>query len=126
MIQEITTPDAPAAIGPYSQGVKAGGFFFFSGQIPLDPKSGEVVSGGVEKQAERVLENIGSVLSAAGLGFECVVKTTIYMTDLNDFSLVNEIYGKYFQNVKPARATVQVAALPKGASIEIEGVALAG
>jgi 2-iminobutanoate/2-iminopropanoate deaminase len=125
-IERIATDQAPAAIGPYSQGVRAGDFIFFSGQIPLDPETGEVVSGGIEAQARQVMSNMQAVLGAAGLAFDRVVKTTIYLTDLNDFGTVNEIYGRYFRDTAPARATVQVAALPKGAGIEIEWVAYCG
>jgi 2-iminobutanoate/2-iminopropanoate deaminase len=126
-IEKIETKEAPAAIGPYSQGVRAGDFIFFSGQIPLDPSTGEVViAGGIAAQTEQVMANMEAVLKGAGLTFGAVVKTTIYLTDLKDFSTVNEIYGKYFEGIAPARATVQVAALPKGAGIEIEWVAYAG
>ncbi len=125
-LQKIETTQAPAAIGPYSQGVKAGDFCFFSGQIPLDPATGEVVAGGIEAQTERVMANMGAALAAAGLGFSQVVKTTIFLTDLKDFAVVNEIYGRHFTGIPPARATVQVAALPKGVAIEIEWIAYAG
>ncbi|MEJ2699344.1 MAG: RidA family protein, partial [Desulfuromonadales bacterium] len=119
-IEKIETKEAPAAIGPYSQGVRAGDFIFFSGQIPLAPSTGEVViAGGIAAQTEQVMANMEAVLKGAGLTFGAVVKTTIYLTDLKDFSTVNEIYGKYFEGIAPARATVQVAALPKGAGIEI-------
>ena len=121
--QVVCSNQAPAAIGPYSQGIKAGDFIFFSGQIPLDPATGELVSGGIEAQAERVLANMGALLEAAQLGFADVVKTTIFLADLADFAVVNEIYGRHFGTVPPARSTVQVAALPKGARIEIEWVA---
>ncbi len=122
-LEKIETDKAPAAIGPYSQAVRGGGWLFFSGQIPLDPASGELVTGGIGRQTEQVMANIGAVLEAAGLDFSSVVKTTIYLVDLQDFGEVNGIYGRYFGSVAPARATVQVAALPKGALIEIEGVA---
>jgi 2-iminobutanoate/2-iminopropanoate deaminase len=120
--KKIATDKAPAAIGPYSQGVRAGGFCFFSGQIPLDPVSGELVSGGIVEQTEQVLRNIAALLDEAGLGPESVVKTTIYLTDLGDFARVNEIYGRFFGESKPARATVEVAGLPRGAKIEIEWI----
>jgi len=126
MMEKIETSAAPAAIGPYSQGVKAGAYVFFSGQIPLDPATGQLVTGGIEAQTRRVMDNMAAALTAAGLGFTQVVKTTIYLTDLQDFSAVNEIYGSYFSGVFPARATVQVAALPKGAKIEIEWTAYCG
>lgn len=125
-LKKIETSAAPAAIGPYSQGVKAGDFLYFSGQIPLDPSTGEVVAGGIAVQTERVMANMGALLGASGLSFDRVVKTTIYLTDLGDFATVNEIYGRNFSVVPPARATVQVAALPKGVNIEIEWVAYAG
>jgi len=125
-IKAVATAGAPAAIGPYSQGVRAGDYFFGSGQIPLDPATGEVVEGGIAVQTERVMANMAAVLSAAGLGFAQVVKTTIYLTDLQNFAVVNEIYGRCFSGDFPARATVQVAALPKGVGVEIEWVAYCG
>lgn len=124
MAKEIIQSDnAPAAIGPYSQGVRVGNQVWFSGQIPLDPVSGEVVSGGIAEQTEQVMKNMGAALAAAGLDFSKVVKTTIYLADLNDFAVVNEIYGCFFPVAPPARATVEVAALPKGALVEIEWIA---
>jgi len=124
--QPIKTPRAPAAIGPYSQGVKAGGFIFISGQIPLDPTSGEVVEGDVAHQAERVMRNIRAILDDSGGTLEDVVKTTIFLADMNDFAAVNEVYGRYFDSEPPARATVQVARLPKDVRIEIEATAWVG
>jgi len=121
----ISTSEAPAAIGPYSQGVRLGSTIYLSGQIPLDPKSGQIVAGGIDAQTKRVMENIGAVLRAEGLTFENVVKTTIFLADLGDFQTVNEIYGSYFKQAPPARSTVQVAALPKGARLEIEVIAVA-
>jgi 2-iminobutanoate/2-iminopropanoate deaminase len=121
----IRTDRAPAAIGPYSQAVKAGSLVFLSGQIALDPATGELASGGVEAEARQVMKNLTEVLKAAGLGWADVVKTTIYLTDLADFSVVNRIYGESAGAVPPARATVQVAALPKGATVEIEAIATA-
>jgi 2-iminobutanoate/2-iminopropanoate deaminase len=121
----ISTSDAPAAIGPYSQAVRSGRLLFCSGQIPLDPKSGQIVSGDIEAQTRRVLDNIAAVLRAEGLAFDNVVKTTIFLTDLGDFQTVNEIYGSYFKQEPPARSTVQVSALPKGAKLEIEVIAMA-
>jgi 2-iminobutanoate/2-iminopropanoate deaminase len=121
----ISTSEAPAAIGPYSQAVHSGNFLFCSGQIPLDPKSGQIVPGDIATQTRRVLDNIGAVLKADGLTFENIVKTTIFLTDLDDFQTVNEIYGSYFKQQPPARSTVQVSALPKGAKIEIEVIAIA-
>lgn len=127
MKREIVATDrAPKAIGPYSQGVKAGGFVFFSGQIPLDPATGEIRGADIAAQAEQVMENIGAVLSATGLGFSDVVKTTIFLADLANFSVVNDIYGKRFPTEPPARSTVEVKGLPRGALVEIEVVAWCG
>jgi 2-iminobutanoate/2-iminopropanoate deaminase len=121
----ISTSDAPAAIGPYSQAVRTGSTVFCSGQIPLDPTTGQIVAGDISAQTKRVLENIAAVLKAERLSFEDIVKTTIFLTDLGDFQIVNEIYGSHFTSQPPARSTVQVAALPKGANIEIEVIAVA-
>ncbi len=123
MKEAITTAVAPRAIGPYSQAVRAGQWLFLSGQIGLDPSTGELVAGGVEEQTRRVLENLGAVLSAAGVSFEHVVRTTIYLTDLTDFSRVNDIYAQFFAAPYPARATVGVATLPRGACVEIDAIA---
>ena len=120
----ISTNEAPAAIGPYSQAVRTGNFLFCSGQIPLDAKTGQIVSGDIAAQIRRVLDNIAAVLQAEGLTFDNVVKTTIFLTDLGDFQTVNEIYGSYFKQNPPARSTVQVSALPKGANVEIEVIAV--
>ena len=123
----ISTKDAPRAIGPYSQGVIAAGArtLFCSGQIPLDPTTGEMVGAGdVRAQAERVMQNLGAVLAAAGASFGAVVRTTIFLADLQDFAAVNEVYGRYFPSSPPARATVQVAGLPKGALVEIDAIAV--
>ncbi|PYJ66804.1 MAG: reactive intermediate/imine deaminase [Verrucomicrobia bacterium] len=121
----VFTNEAPAAIGPYSQAVRRGSLLFCSGQIPLDPKSGEIVSGDIATQTRRVLDNIAAVLRAEGLTFDNVVKTTIFLTDLRDFQTVNEVYSSYFKEQPPARSTVQVSALPKGAKVEIEVIAAA-
>lgn len=121
----IATDKAPQAIGPYSQGLRAGGFLFCSGQIPLDPETGVLSEGGIAQQTERVMENIAAVLAAAGLSFADVVKSTIYLTDLADFAQVNEIYGRRFPENPPARSTVEVKGLPRGAQVEIEVLALA-
>src|SRR6266536_1632251 len=125
MKKPIFTSEAPAAIGPYSQGIRTGRFLFCSGQIPLDPKSGEIVSGDIATQTRRVLDNIAAILRAEGLTFDHIVKTTIFLTDLGNFQTVNEIYGSYFKQDPPARSTVQVSALPKGANVEIEVIAIA-
>jgi len=121
----ISTPDAPAALGPYSQAVRVGSTVYCAGQIPLDPKSGEIVTGGIDVQTRRVLDNLTAVLKAEGLSFGNIVKTTIFLMDLGDFQKVNEVYGSYFKQQPPARSTVQVAALPKGARVEIEAIAVA-
>jgi 2-iminobutanoate/2-iminopropanoate deaminase len=121
----ISTSEAPAALGPYSQAIRVGSTIYCAGQIPLDPKSGQIVSGGIETQTRRVLDNIGAVLRAEGLTLDEVVKTTIFLMDLADFQTVNEIYASYFKQQPPARSTVQVAGLPKGARVEIEVIAVA-
>jgi 2-iminobutanoate/2-iminopropanoate deaminase len=121
----ISTNEAPAAVGPYSQAVRVGAMVFCAGQIPLDPKSGQIVSGDISAQTRRVLDNITAVLKAESLTFEHIVKTTIFLTDLNDFQAVNETYASYFGQQPPARSTVQVSALPKGAHVEIEVIAMA-
>lgn len=122
-MKAISSPDAPAAIGPYSQAIHSGDLVFLSGQVPIDPKTGELVTGDIAVQTERVLANLAAVLGAAGCGFEHVVKTTIYLVDLGDFQVVNQTYAKRFSAAPPARATVQVSALPKGARVEIDAIA---
>jgi len=122
----ISTSDAPAALGPYSQAVRVGSTIYCAGQVPLDPKSGQIVAGGIDVQTKRVMDNITAVLKAEGLTCDNVVKTTIFLADLGDFQTMNEIYGSYFKQAPPARSTVQVAALPKGARVEIEAIAVAG
>jgi 2-iminobutanoate/2-iminopropanoate deaminase len=119
----VSTDKAPKAIGPYSQAVIAGELIFTSGQIPLDPVTQQMVPGDIRAQTERVMENLAAVLESAGAGFENVVKSTIFVVDLGDFATVNEIYGRRFPKSPPARSTVQVAALPKGARVEIELIA---
>jgi 2-iminobutanoate/2-iminopropanoate deaminase len=121
----ITSPDAPKAVGPYSQAVGAGRILFCSGQIPLKPATGELADGDATEQTTQVLENLGAVLRAGGLGFADVVKTTVFLTDLGDFAAMNDVYAEYFTNNQPARSTIQVAALPKGARVEIEAIAVA-
>lgn len=121
MMKTISTQNAPAAIGPYSQAIAVNGMLFASGQIPLDPKTGTLVEGGIEAQAERVMQNIKAVLEAAGTDFSRVVKTTCFLRDINDFAAFNEVYGAYFTG-KPARSCVQ-AVLPKNAAVEVEVVA---
>ncbi|HAX47216.1 MAG TPA: reactive intermediate/imine deaminase [Nitrospina sp.] len=121
----IQTDQAPAAIGPYSQAIRVGDFLYTSGQIALDPQSGEFLSGEIEQETERTIENISAILTAGGLSLDNVIKTTVYLTDLSHFARMNHIYEKYFSGNKPARACVQVAALPKGAKVEIEAIAIA-
>ena len=119
----IQTEQAPAAIGPYSQAIRIGDFLYTSGQIALDPESGMFLSGEIEEETEQTLKNISAILQADGLNLENVVKTTVYLSDLNHFSRMNQVYEKYFSKTKPARACVQVTALPKGAKIEIDAIA---
>lgn len=123
MTLPISTKDAPAAIGPYSQAVRAGGLLFISGQIPLDPVTGEIVPGDVAAQTGRVLENLAAILAAAGCAFGDVVRTTIYLVDLAHFAIVNEVYARFFVAPYPARVTVQVSALPRGSLVEIDAIA---
>lgn len=124
MKEIVSTDKAPGAIGPYSQAVKAGGMVYCSGQIPIDPATGEFVSDDVSEQTDQVLKNLGEVLAAAGVGFGNVVKTTIFLASMDDFALVNQVYGKYFSDNKPARATVQAARLPRDAKVEIDCIAI--
>lgn len=124
-MKAISTAEAPAAIGPYSQAIRSGDLVFLSGQVPIDPATGELVTGDIAAQTERVLDNLQAVLAAAGCTFADVVKTTIYLTDLGDFQAVNQTYAKRFSAAPPARATVQVSALPKGARVEIDAIARA-
>jgi 2-iminobutanoate/2-iminopropanoate deaminase len=125
MLKEIISTDkAPAAIGPYSQAVKAGGFLFLSGQIPLDPATMAVVAGSVSDQAERVMKNIKGVLESQGLDMSSIVKATVFIKDMNDFAAVNEVYAKYFPKDAPARSCVEVCRLPKDVLVEVEAIAL--
>lgn len=123
MSDVVSTDRAPQPIGPYSQAIKSGGFIFMSGQVALDPKSGELTGGDIRQQTERVLENIERILQAAGANLHHIVKTTVFLKDLNDFAAMNEVYGRYFTAAPPARSTVQVARLPKDALLEIEVIA---
>jgi len=120
----IHTDEAPQAIGPYSQAIQAGNFLFLSGQIPLDPKTGELARGDIRQQTQQVLENIKGILESQGLGMEDVVKVTIFLNDIANFNQVNEVYATYFPSSPPARSTVKVTKLPRNASIEIEAIAL--
>jgi 2-iminobutanoate/2-iminopropanoate deaminase len=122
-LEIVSTDEAPAAIGPYSQAVICGNMLFCSGQIPLDPATGEVVTGDITLQAERVMDNISAVLTAAGTGFDSVIKTTIYLVDMDDFAAVNQVYGSRFPHHKPARSTVAVRSLPRAVMLEIEVIA---
>jgi 2-iminobutanoate/2-iminopropanoate deaminase len=124
--QTVNTPNAPAALGPYAQAIKAGDFVFCSGQIAIDPATSQLVSDDVVAQTHQVMKNLSAVLQAAGAGLDTVVKTTIFLTDLGDFVAVNEAYGSYFKNEPPARATVQVGRLPKDVRVEIEATAYLG
>ena len=124
-IEPISTGDAPAAIGPYSQGIRAHGFVYTSGQIPLDPVTGSLVEGSFEDQVHRVFKNLEAILTAAGTSFSRVIKATVYVTNLNNFSMLNTIYASYFGDHKPARTTIQASALPKGGAVEIDLIALA-
>ena len=123
MRQAVTTPSAPQAIGPYSQAIRAGSLLFVSGQIPLDPKTGTLVEGDLATQTHRVFQNLEAILAAAGATFDNVVRTTVYLADMNDFPTMNEVYGTYFTSPAPARATVQAARLPKDARVEIDLIA---
>ncbi len=124
MKQIIHTERAPQAIGPYSQATKAAGFVFVSGQIPIDPETGQFVVGGITEQTEQVLKNLTAVLEAAGSGLELVIKTTVFLADMEEFAAMNEVYGKFFTSDPPARATVEAARLPRDAKVEIEAIAL--
>ncbi|HWR39589.1 MAG TPA: RidA family protein [Patescibacteria group bacterium] len=123
MKKVVNTDQAPAAIGPYSQAIKAGGFLFVSGQIPVDPATGDVVPGDVAAQTKQVLENITAILKSENISLANVVKTAVFLTDMNDFQMVNQVYGEYFSTDAPARGCVQVARLPKDVSVEIEAIA---
>ena len=123
MMDTVSTDKAPGAIGPYSQAVKAGGMVFCSGQIPIDPATGEFVSGDVAEQTEQVLKNLSAVLGAAGASLNSVVKTTVFLADMGDFAAMNEVYGRYFSANAPARATVEAARLPRDVSVEIDCIA---
>jgi 2-iminobutanoate/2-iminopropanoate deaminase len=123
--EAVLTAQAPKPIGPYSQAIKANGFVFISGQVAIDPGSGNIVAGGIEQQSEQVLKNLSAILAAAGSGWEKVVKTTVFLKNMSDFGPMNEIYGKFCKDAPPARSTVEVARLPKDVLVEIDVVALA-
>jgi 2-iminobutanoate/2-iminopropanoate deaminase len=124
MREAVSTPSAPAAIGPYSQAIRAGNLLFLSGQIPIDPKTGNLVEGGIEPQTRQVFQNIAAILTAAGASFENVVSAGVFLADMNDFGKMNAIYAEYFASPAPARATVQVARLPKDSLVEIQVTAV--
>lgn len=124
MREGITTPDAPKAIGPYSQGVRMGNLLFVSGQIPVDPATGNVVDGDIAAMTRRVLDNVRAVLAAAGASFDHVARTTVYLADMNDFAAMNAVYAEYFASPAPARSTVQVARLPRDVRVEIDVIAV--
>jgi 2-iminobutanoate/2-iminopropanoate deaminase len=123
MREAVSSPSAPKAIGPYSQAIKAGNLLFVSGQIPTDPATGNLIDGDISTQTHRVFKNIGEILKAAGTSFDAVVRSTVYLQDMNDFAKMNEVYGTYFSSPAPARATVQVARLPRDAKVEIDVIA---
>src|SRR5437588_786335 len=123
--EAISTHNGPKAIGPYSQAIKANGFVFVSGQVAFDPATGNLVSGGIEQQTEQVMKNLSAILQAAGSGWDKVVKTTVYLKNMSEFGQMNEVYGKFCKNAPPARATVEVARLPKDVAVEIDVIALA-
>ena len=123
--EAISTPNGPKAIGPYSQAIKANGFVFVSGQVAFDPATGNLISGGIEQQTEQVMKNLSAILQAAGSGWDKVVKTTVYLKNMSEFGQMNEVYGKFCKNAPPARATVEVARLPKDVAVEIDVIALA-
>src|SRR5688572_23143855 len=124
MRQLVTAPDAPKAMGAYSPAIRAGNLLFVSGQIPIDPASGNLITGDIAAQAEQVMRNLSAPLKAAGVGFEHVVKTTVYLADMNEFAAMNEVYGRYIVDPPPARATVQVARLPRDVKIEVDCIAV--
>lgn len=124
IVEAITTEEAPAAIGPYSQGIRIGGILFCSGQIPLDPNTGEIVQGGIEAEARQVMENLGAVLRAAGMDYSNVVKATVFLSDLQDYAAMNEVYATYFRDTPPAREAVEVSRIAKGARLEISFIAV--
>jgi 2-iminobutanoate/2-iminopropanoate deaminase len=124
--QAVSTPSAPKAIGPYSQAIRAGSLLFVSGQVPIDPATGQIVSGDIAAQTHRVFQNIGEILKAGGASFDHVVRTTVFLADMNDFAAMNEAYATYFTTPAPARATVQVSRLPRDARVEIDVIASFG
>lgn len=126
MRHAVSTPSAPKAIGPYSQGIRAGSLLFVSGQVPIDPATGQIIAGDIAAQTHRVFQNIGEILKAGGASFDHVVRTTVFLADMNDFGAMNEVYATYFTSPAPARATVEVSRLPKDARVEIDVIASFG
>jgi 2-iminobutanoate/2-iminopropanoate deaminase len=124
MREAVSTPNAPKAIGPYSQAIKANGFVFVSGQVAFDPATGNLISGGIEQQTEQVIKNLSAILQAAGTGLDKVVKTTVFLKNMSEFAQMNEVYAKFFKSSPPARSTVEVARLPRDVSVEIDVIAL--
>ena len=123
--EAVSTPNAPKAIGPYSQAIKANGFVFVSGQVAFDPATGNLISGGIEQQTEQVMKNLSAILQAAGSGWDRVVKTSVFLKNMSEFAQMNEVYAKFFKSAPPARSTVEVARLPRDVSVEIDVIALA-
>ena len=123
--EAVSTPNAPKAIGPYSQAIKANGFVFVSGQVAFDPATGNLISGGIEQQTEQVMKNLSAILQAAGSGWDKVVKTSVFLKNMSEFGQMNDVYGKFFKSAPPARSTVEVARLPRDVSVEIDVIALA-
>jgi 2-iminobutanoate/2-iminopropanoate deaminase len=126
MLSAVSAASAPKALGPYSQAIRAGQFLFVSGQVPVDPASGDLISGSIAEQTRRALQNVGEILTAAGTSFQHVVRTTVYLADLSDFAAMNEVYATFFTAPQPARSTIQAARLPKDARIEIDVIAFLG
>jgi 2-iminobutanoate/2-iminopropanoate deaminase len=122
--EAVSSPNAPKALGPYSQAIKANGFVFVSGQVPIDPATGNLVTGGIEEQTQQVLKNVSAILEAAGTGWEKVVKTSVFLKDFNQFAAMNEVYAKFCKGAPPARSTVEVARLPKDVAVEVDVIAL--
>ena len=123
--EAVSNPDAPKAIGPYSQAIKANGFVFVSGQVAFDPATGNLITGGIQEQTEQVMKNLSAILQAAGSGWDKVVKTSVFLKNMSEFAQMNEVYGKYIKGTPPARSTVEVARLPRDVSVEIDVIALA-
>lgn len=123
--EAVSTPNAPKAIGPYSQAIKANGFVFVSGQVAFDPATGNLITGGIEQQTEQVMKNLSAILQAAGSGWDKVVKTSVFLKNMSEFAQMNEVYAKFFKSAPPARSTVEVARLPRDVSVEIDVIALA-